>query len=377
MRDPSEATAPELAPDDDAGMLRMRFELEHDLKLPRLDQYLSARVPSLSRTQVQRLIDDGLATINGGRARRSHRLRAGDVVEIELPQQPSEAVPEQDIPLRVLHEDDELIVLDKQADIIVHPARSELSGTLINALAFHFSHRSRVGGGLSTVGAELARPGVVHRLDRDTTGCIVFAKQEHAHWKLGHQFEHRRVDKRYVALVHGRVEPDVQVIELPIGPHPSREKGYREKHVVRHDDGGRQSVTICRVLARYNDASRVIGDQHFTLVELELRTGRTHQIRVHLSHLGWPIVGDDMYGGRDLELTHDGTTARAGRQMLHAALLAFDHPSTQQRMRFVSSLPQDMALMVAALRSVGREQVVQPAGAWLDARSLLEPGRNG
>src|SRR5262245_48569947 len=182
---------------------------------------------------------------------------------------------------------------------------------MLSALVFHFRHRSRLGGGLSGVGEEFARPGVVHRLDRHTSGCIVFAKQDEAHWKLGHQFEYRRVDKRYLAVVEGRVEPDVQVIDLPIGPHPSREKGYREKYVVRHDELGKPAVTICRVRERYRlghePPASLTGVAHAaaapgpgwkpakagvgrepgrekipecTLVELELKTGRTHQIRV-------------------------------------------------------------------------------------------------
>src|SRR5690606_10730747 len=199
----------------------------------------------------------------------------------------------------------------------------------------------------------------VHRLDRDTTGCIVFAKTEEAHWKLAVQFERREVDKRYLAVTHGLVEPDGQVIDLPLGPHPSKEKGYREKRVVRYDDLGKPSVTICRVRERYEAGgageAQGPGAEAFSLVELELRTGRTHQIRVHLSHLGWPIAGDDMYGGRAVQM--GGGEAVLSRQALHAALLAFRHPITGEDLSFVAPLAADMRKLIERLRQREVEQV--------------------
>jgi 23S rRNA pseudouridine1911/1915/1917 synthase len=210
------------------------------------------------------------------------------------------------------------------------------------------------------VGAEEARPGVVHRLDRHTTGCIVFAKTEETHWKLGRQFEFREVDKRYLAVTHGRVEPDGFVIDKPIGPHPSREKGYREKMVVRHDELGKPSVTIVRVRERYRLSGREAGDREFSLVELELKTGRTHQIRVHLSDEGRPIVGDDMYGGRAFSTGPNDEVVMA-RQALHAALLAFQHPITGETMSFVAPPPMDMSRLLAALR-VGATEVLDVGG---------------
>src|ERR1051326_4164732 len=164
-----------------------------------------------------------------------------------------------------MYEDEFLIVINKAPDIIVHPARSHLKGTMVYALAWRFKNS---GGGLSQVGTEFARPGVVHRLDRHTSGVIVFAKQDEAHWKLGHQFEHRRVEKRYLAIAHGRLEPPADVIDLPIGPHPSRDKGYREKYVVRHDEQGKPSVTIYRVRERYDPHGPDPADR-YSLVELD------------------------------------------------------------------------------------------------------------
>ncbi|MEM1329805.1 MAG: RluA family pseudouridine synthase [Planctomycetota bacterium] len=340
--------AREAAGNDDAELPKVTFTLQRDLG-SRLDKYLTSRITFLSRNQLQTLIAEGGVLVNGNRAKPSTKLRLGDAVEVTIPPPPSKkTVPEQ-IPLEVLYEDRHLIVLNKRPDIIVHPARSELSGTMINALAWHFEHES--GGTLSTVGDEYARPGVVHRLDRNTTGCIVFAKDDEAHWKLGRQFEERTVDKRYVALVQGRFHADAEVIELPIGPHPSREKGYREKYVVRHDDLGKPSTTICRVRERYRLHERAVGDQEFTLVELELKTGRTHQIRVHLSHLGYPLVGDDMYSGRPLYARDRDDTPVIGRQALHAALLAFEHPISGEHLVHVAPLPADLVAAIEHLRT--------------------------
>ncbi len=351
--DAMRALASDESADDDDSLRRVAFTLSRDLR-KRLDKYITDRVPFLSRSQVQRLIDAEAVTVNGRAAKASTTLRQGDVVEVVVPPVGPLRIDPEEMPLDILFEDQHIIVLNKQPGVIVHPARSHKSGTLINGLAWHFMHASEQGGALSGVGSDDARPGVVHRLDRDTTGVIVFAKDDEAHWRLGHMFEKRKVEKRYVALVHGRVDPEGDAIDLPIGPHPNRAKGYREKQVVRHDDFGRPSVTLYRTLERYDD---------YTLLELELRTGRTHQIRVHLSHLGWPIVGDDMYGGRILtmgDLAEDGRdtlpTDEApdavvmGRQALHAALLAFEHPITRERLSFTAPIRGDVARLISLLR---------------------------
>jgi 23S rRNA pseudouridine1911/1915/1917 synthase len=381
---------------DDEGLRTVTFTLQRPLD-KRLDKYLTDRITFMSRNQLQRLIDAGDVTVNGKPAKASHKVTTGDTVAVVIPPPPPRGAVPEEIPLDILHEDPFLIVLNKQPDIIVHPARSHLSGTLINALAWHFKHRSTTGGALSGVGEEFARPGVVHRLDRDTTGCIVFAKQDEAHWKLGHQFEHRRVDKRYLALVHGWVEPLIQTIEFPLGPHPSRERGLREKQVVRHDELGKPALTICRVRERYSFAPRgplapprpetaegwtptaapaypaalpgsSLASDCYSLVELELKTGRTHQIRVHLSHLGWPIVGDDMYGGKPF-ITRDKNSL-LDRQALHAAVLGFTHPVTEAKMRFTAPLRGDLGAAVAHLRtrstSEGTHETHTPAGATVE-----------
>ncbi|CAG0968016.1 Ribosomal large subunit pseudouridine synthase D [Phycisphaerales bacterium] len=366
--------AEELGLDDDAELRTVTFRIQRDLN-KRLDKYLTDRIGFLSRTQLQKLIDEGGVLVNDRQPKASTKVGAGDVVEVVIPAPPEPNIQPEDIPLDVLFEDEHLIVLNKQPDIIVHPARSHLKGTLLSALAFHFRHRSKTGGGLSAVGEEFARPGVVHRLDRHTSGCIVFAKTDEAHWKLAHQFEHRRVDKRYLAVTHGHVEPDVQVIELPIGPHPSREKGYREKYVVRHDELGKHAVTICRVRERYavGDEPRASGglpggpvtdSRRYSLVELELKTGRTHQIRVHLSYHLWPIVGDDMYGGKPYR---DETGVEViARQALHACTLGFQHPVSGEALEFTAPLRGDIAALVLSLRRMGTSGPITAPGATVD-----------
>lgn len=341
--------------DDDPELRRVTFVLNRDLQ-KRLDRYLVDRIGFMSRTQLQRLIDEGGVLVNGRVPKSSTVLRSNDTVEVVIPPPPPKNIQPEDIPLAVMYEDEQIIVINKQPDIIVHPARTHLKGTMLSALAYHFKHRSALGGDLSKVGDEFARPGVVHRLDRHTSGCIVFAKQDEAHWKLGHQFEHRRVDKRYLAVIHGWYSPDVEVVEYPIGPHPSREKGYREKYVVRHDELGKHAVTIVRVRERYRIPEGVSarvdsapgGAGAYSLVELELKTGRTHQIRVHLSHLGYPIVGDDMYGGK--AFTDETGREVIARQSLHACTLGIRHPVSDKPLEFTAPLRGDIAGLVHTLR---------------------------
>lgn len=325
---------------DDETPVRAVFELTRDLDR-RLDKFLTDRVPFLSRTSLQRLIREQAVTVNGRVPKASTRLHRGDRVVAMLPPPPSNAIKAEQIPLNILYEDDHLVVVNKQPDLIVHPARSHKNGTLINALAWHFLHNT--GGALSTVGEEIARPGVVHRLDKHTSGVMVCAKSDTAHWRLARQFELRKTEKRYLALVHGEVEPEADLIDLPLGKHPT----VREQYAVRHDETGKPSQTVYRAREIY---------EGFSLVEVELRTGRTHQIRVHMSHIGYPLVGDDLYGGTHVRVGEfDPAQPDAGewllrRQALHASRLGFDHPVTGERMVVDAPLWPDLARAVQLLR---------------------------
>ncbi len=340
-------------------VVRVPFEMMRDVK-DRLDRYLTSRITFMSRSQLQSLIDSGGASVNGKQAKASTKLRLGDQILLDIPKPASGDIEPDDIPLDVLFEDEYIVVINKQPDIIVHPARAENRGTMLNALVHHFEQTAS--GELSTVGEEFARPGVVHRLDRNTSGCIVFAKNDQAHWQMGKKFQEREVDKRYLAVVHGWVVRDEQLIDLPLGPHLSHAKGSREKRVVRHDDLGKPSQTICRVRERYElpGIRKASSTRKYTLVELELLTGRTHQIRVHLSHLGHPIVGDDMYQGKPV-LRADGK-ALITRQALHASLLCFTHPITDETKRFVAPVREEMHALIAHLREAGSVSPVEIEG---------------
>ncbi|MAC18307.1 MAG: RNA pseudouridine synthase [Phycisphaerae bacterium] len=316
----------------------------------------------MSRTALQRLIEEEAVTVNERKPKASTRLRGGDVVDVVLPPPPSNEIPPEDIPLEVLFEDDDLIVLNKQPDIIAHPARAMKSGTIVNALSWRF--RERNSGALSSVGEEFARPGIVHRLDRFTTGAMVAAKSDTAHWRLGHQFQNRTVDKRYLAVVHGVIKRRQDLIDLPLGRHPR----IFDRYAVRHDEFGKEARTIYRVRERYDG---------FTLVELELLTGRTHQIRVHLSEIGHPIVGDDYYRGRRLsrgmivprgddEPDRKPDEPLITRQALHAARLEFEHPIAGDRRVFEAPPWDDMRTLIRLLRRHREPEIIDTPGILVD-----------
>lgn len=287
-----------------------QFRVDTESAGARLDQFLVAAVPALSRSRIQDLIKEGHVTLNGLATKSSARLRAGDAVSLaEPPPVPTDTAAEA-IALDVLFEDDDLIVINKPAGMVVHPAAGNWSGTLVNALLHHCPALSGIGGE--------QRPGIVHRLDKETSGCIVAAKNDAAHQTLARQFAGREVTKIYLALVAGRLARKSGIIETPIGRHPVQ----RKKMTVLPAGRGRLAKTSYRVLNELVDG---------TLVECTLHTGRTHQIRVHLKHLGHPLLGDEVYGKR----------GRFSRQMLHAWRLGFAHPRTGERMNFESPIPPD------------------------------------
>lgn len=296
----------------------------------RLDAFLAARVPRLSRTALKRLIEDGDVLVAGHVAKPSHRVRAGEEVEVELVAPPPLDLAPEDLPLEIVYEDEDLVVVNKAAGMVVHPGAGVARGTLANALAFRFASLSQRAGAL--------RPGIVHRLDRDTSGLVVVAKTAHVHEQLSEQFRARTVFKSYVALVHGRVAEDEGRIAEPIARSPRQ----RTQMAVRA--GGRAALSLYRVRRRY---------ERFTLLDVEIKTGRTHQIRVHLAWLKHPVVGDETYGGgRDRALPDARqrlAVQRLGRHFLHAARLAFDHPRTLERVEFDAPLPRELSELLAAL----------------------------
>lgn len=297
----------------------------------RLDLVLAGRV-TVSRARVQRCISDGDVTVSGRPARASYRVRAGDAIEIDLPAPAvAELVPEA-LPLDVRHEDDSLLVLVKPAGMVVHPAADITRGTLANALAHRLA-------GVGPGGAAL-RPGLVHRLDRDTSGLMVVAKSDEAFEHLSEQFRARTVEKHYAALVYGRPAAARGTVDAPLG----RDRKNRLKMAVYPTGEGRPSLTLYEVRTHYAE---------FALLDVQIKTGRTHQIRVHCAHLGHPVVADEMYGrgraGAVRDAAHRDAIARLGRQFLHAARLAFDHPRTGDRLRFEAPLPADLVAMLAAL----------------------------
>jgi 23S rRNA pseudouridine1911/1915/1917 synthase len=364
--DSAEALA-DAAMEADHGQLR-RFTLQRDIKR-RLDRYLRARLPGLSRSRLQKLINDGQVTVNGQIPKPSTIVGKGDVIDVQVPPPRIKQVPPEPIPVEGLYEDEHIICVNKQAGLVVHPARSNLSGTLVNALAWHFKDVHPNGlEALSSVGVDEFRPGIVHRLDKDTTGAMVVAKNDHAHGRLSRQFEKRKVQKYYLALVHGEMEPPGDAIDQPIGKHPA----VTEAYAVRNDATGREAVTLYRVREVFDG---------YSLVELELKTGRTHQIRVHLTWLGHPIVSDIIYGGEPIgepeiaeppspaggqpyltyarqksegvkiwERIREREDLLLRRPALHAAVLQFAHPVSDETVTVTAPLPTDMQGIVHRLR---------------------------
>ena len=312
----------------------LRFRVGTNLKFARLDKYLCGRFSCFSRTRLQKLIKEQGVNVNGRPAKPSHKLQPADEVDLILPvRELRELIPE-NIPIDVIYEDEDILILNKQPNLIVHPARGYKSGTLVNGLVYHFQN-------LSSCPDDI-RPGIVHRLDRNTTGCLVVAKNDTAHWKLSRQFADRTTKKTYIALVHGVPELDADCISQPLGIHPT----HREKYAIRHDIG-KEAITFYEVLERFRG---------YSLVKLDIKTGRTHQIRIHMAYLKNPIVADDMYGGKVVypwQIENRDAAAEEplmGRCALHAWRLEITHPMTGERLKFEAPLPDDMQNLLDALR---------------------------
>jgi 23S rRNA pseudouridine1911/1915/1917 synthase len=296
----------------------------------RLDRFLVSVLPGQSRSQIQRLIKDGHVQVAGRPAKANQPVKTGQLVAVALPE-PEDATPAAEaLPLPIVYQDGDLIVVDKPAGMVVHPAAGHASGTLVNALLHHVTDLSGIGGE--------KRPGIVHRLDRGTSGLMVVAKHDRAHEELARQFQDREVEKEYIALVWGEVQAGRR-IDAPIG----RDPGDRKKMSARARRS-REAVT------------RITGAEHLgralTLARVAIHTGRTHQIRVHLSAIGHPIVGDPLYGGVHRHVPGDlRAVTHLDRPFLHAGRLAFKHPSDGRRMEFTSDLPEDLQRVLEDLRA--------------------------
>ena len=286
----------------------------------RLDKIISIHAPNLSRALAQRLIKDGDATVNGHPSKPSYRVQASDEIVVHIPVELPEQVLPEDIPLDIVYEDDVLLVIDKPAGMVVHPGAGHTSGTLVNAVLAHCPQLTNVGGA--------DRAGIVHRLDKDTSGLLLVAKDEVTYTALQRQFKRRQVAKTYLALVDGQVQPREGIIEAPIG----RDKRQRKKMTVVRS--GREAQTMYRAIEYF---------ANHTLLEVRPHTGRTHQVRVHLAWLGYPIVGDTVYGRRRQRLLKS-------RHFLHAARLRFTHPVTGEEVEFEAPLPQNLADVLDQLR---------------------------
>jgi 23S rRNA pseudouridine1911/1915/1917 synthase len=303
----------------------------------RLDQYLVGQFPDFSRSVIQKAIESGGVTVNGVVKRASYKTRIGDHVTIQLPEAERPEPAPEDIPLEILYEDEYLAIINKPFDMVVHPAKGHWSGTLVNALAFHFNELSKAGGEY--------RPGIVHRLDRDTSGAILVAKEEQTHRDLSMQFETRKVFKEYVAITQGTLDRDSDYIERRIAHHP-----HDRIKMIATDDRGKEASTFYEVLERYSG---------YTLVRCQPRTGRTHQIRVHLASVGAPVLADKIYSGRDafrlsdlvpgLDVDHDEVLL--ARQALHAQRLRIMHPIRKEIVAVEAPLPAEFQRTLAALRT--------------------------
>jgi 23S rRNA pseudouridine1911/1915/1917 synthase len=345
-----------LVADEEGDVEHFRFKVSKKLTR-RIDQYLVDRVPYLSRAAVQRLIDEGLVTVGGKPVKASYKLKAGEEVVMVAPPKPVNEIVPEDIPLDIVYEDEHFLALNKQADLIIHPARGRWHGTLVNGLAHYGNKWSQVN--------DVWRPGILHRLDRNTTGIMLVAKADEAHWRIARQFEQRTIQKTYVAVVHGVPEMRADVIDLPIG----KDRYIREKQAVRKvENGGKPAVTKYEVLETFEvPAGTVLHDSphandrnlprppaKFAFVKLSPKTGRTHQLRVHMAAVGHPMVGDTMYGGRIFESGEGDSAFRFERQALHAYEITFVHPATLDTMTLAAPLPPDMAKLLDIMRSAGR-----------------------
>ena len=295
------------------------YTIEEQNAGERIDKALSSLHAEWSRSQIGNWITDGLVKVNGAEVKAKYKVKVGDIVEIDVPEaEPLEIVAE-DLDLEIIYEDADVLVVNKPRGMVVHPAPGHTTGTLVNGLMYHCKDLSGING--------VMRPGIVHRIDKDTTGLLMVAKNDVAHESLVNQLVNKTVTRKYTALVHGHIAHDKGTIDAPIG----RDQKDRQKQAVV--DSGKHAVTHFQVIERFGD---------YTLVECRLETGRTHQIRVHMNYIGFPLVGDPKYGPKK--------TIDFGGQVLHAGVLGFEHPVTGEYLEFSVPLPEDFEQLLQSLR---------------------------
>jgi len=295
----------------------------------RIDVFV-AEAGNVTRSATQKLIDEQNVLVNGHKTAKNYRLRAGDTVELSLPEPVADKAEPENIPIEIVYEDSDLAIVNKPKGMVVHPAAGNRNGTMVNALLF------RLGDSLSGINGVI-RPGIVHRIDKDTSGLLIVAKNNEAHLKLAEQIKEHFFTRRYHAIVVGNLKEDSGTVNAPVGRHPI----HRKKMAIVSD--GRPAITHWRVLERF---------QGFTYVELTLETGRTHQIRVHMSSLGHPVIGDELYGAGHSKFELQNNSLLSG-QCLHAKYIAFTHPSTGLWMEFDSRLPEYFVKILEKLRKQG------------------------
>jgi len=317
-----------------AQLKEIRFTVSRNQYGQRLDVFLAQGDALLSRSQVKRVVEEGDVLVNGIVPKVSQRLKEGDIISLHLKPAKEAVASAQDIPLNIVYEDEAIIVINKPAGMVVHPAPGNLENTLVNALLFHCQNLSGIGG--------VVRPGIVHRLDKGTSGLIVAAKSDDAHRNLSAQFENHEVHKTYQVLVWGDMKGNSGEIVLPVGRHATNRKKMSTK-----SKRGKSALTLWKVHERYGTA---------TLLDVEIKTGRTHQIRVHLSDRGYPVIGDTVYGSatNKMRAISDpklrASLKELNRQALHAAQLSFIHPLKRERVVFSAEMPEDMATLCVLFR---------------------------
>ncbi|MCY9673431.1 MULTISPECIES: RluA family pseudouridine synthase [Bacillus] len=302
-------------------MNQVNIAVSEEQTSERLDKFLSTTEPEWSRTQVQQWVKDGLIEVNGKQVKANYKVQAGDQIKVEIPEPEALDVEAEAMDLDIYYEDADVLVVNKPRGMVVHPAPGHVSGTLVNGLMAHCTDLSGING--------VMRPGIVHRIDKDTSGLLMVAKNDMAHESLVNQLVAKTVTRKYTAVVHGIIQHDTGTIDAPIG----RDKKDRQSMTVTKESS-KQAVTHFDVIERFED---------FTVVECRLETGRTHQIRVHMKYIGYPLAGDPKYGPRK--------TVDFNGQLLHAGVLGFDHPRTGEYIEFTAPVPADMQAFIDSLRN--------------------------